>query len=570
MDDSTDSATTSDALRASAAELRVAELKATLRARDESVAALTQQLDRYRASYDRLRQELELLKRRIFVATAERVDTKQLELEFAAKLAELNKAGGTPSGDEPSTPDAPRGKPKPKGRRNLKDAKLIDVSVDIDDPLFEALVAEGKAERIGFEETFKLAYQRGGTRRLVVRRVKYCTLDSQGVSAVALAELPPETFPRLLAAPSMLAHIAHEKHGRGLPLYRIETQFKLDGVPVDRGTMSRWLEDLGGTVGATVLAAARDYAFDNAFCIATDATGIAIQPIRTHEKTRKPCRKGHYFVHVVDRDHVFFEYQARETSAVVGTMFRGFGGYIQADAKSVYDVLFRCPGGGEDDDGTPTEVGCWSHARRKYWEAAMGKDVVAREALARIGRIFELDASWKDKPPADIERLRNAHLRVHLVSFFAWAEPHHERVRDQRGALRSALGYSVRQKDALMRFLDDGRLVMTNNRAENHLRKVATGRDAWLFAGSDDHAESAGNLLSLIASARIHDIDAEAYLRDLIRVLAHWPTDRYLELAPMFWKATRARLDDVQMKHDVGRLTVPASLDVAKQEAAAG
>jgi hypothetical protein len=72
---------------------------------------------------------------------------------------------------------------------------------------------------------------------------------------------------------------------------------------------------------------------------------------------------------------------------------------------------------------------------------------------------------------------------------------------------------------------------------------IATGRKAWLFVGSDDHAESAGHIFSLIASCRLHGLDPEAYLRDLFRVLAHWPRDRYLELAPKYWASTRARLD---------------------------
>lgn len=110
---------------------------------------------------------------------------------------------------------------------------------------------------------------------------------------------------------------------------------------------------------------------------------------------------------------------------------------------------------------------------------------------------------------------------------------------------------------------------MTENRAESHLRKVATGRDAWLFVGSDDYANSVGDLLFLIASARIHGSDAEAYLRDLIRVLAPLPRDRFLALVPVLWKATRARLDDEEMLREVGRLTVPPPLDMAQQQAAA-
>jgi hypothetical protein len=333
------------------------------------------------------------------------------------------------------------------------------------------------------------------------------------------------------------------------------------------------VEDAGGTAGATVIAAARAEATANAFCIATDATGVAVQPVRSGDKARQSCRRGHFFVHIADRDHIFFEYTPKETSAAVRAMFKGYSGYIQADAKSVYDVLYRDPDekppdGDDDDAGRCLEVACWAHCRRRYWEAALAKSVVAREGLVRISRIFELDATWRGKPPAEIKRLRDTHLRPHAEAFFAWAALEYEKVRNQRGLLRSALGYAVRQRDALLRFLDDGRLILDNNRSERELRRIAVGRKAWLFCGSDDHAESAGHIFSLIASARLHKLDPEAYLRDLFRVLAHWPRDRYLELAPKYWAETRGRLDADELAREVGPLSVPAPAAATEQQSA--
>jgi len=333
--------------------------------------------------------------------------------------------------------------------------------------------------------------------------------------------------------------------------------------------MCRWIEDAGSTFGATVIHAARQDAM-RAFCIATDATGVLVQPIRSHEKVRRPCKRGHYFVHIADRDHVFFDYTARETSDAVRAMFKGYSGYVQADAKSVYDLLFRDPKerppDDDDADAVRHEIGCFSHCRRKFWEAAMAKSTVAREGLARVGRIFELDATWRDKPPVEIKRLRDAHLRPHLEAFFAWAEIEYEKVRHQRGLLRSALGYAVRQKDALLRVLDDGRLVLDNNRSERALRAIATGRKAWLFVGSDDHAESAGQLLSGIASSKLHGLDPETYFRDMFRVLPYWPKDRHLELAPKYWAKTRERLDPKQLEREFGPIDVPPPPGTAAEE----
>jgi len=88
-------------------------------------------------------------------------------------------------------------------------------------------------------------------------------------------------------------------------------------------------------------------------------------------------------------------------------------------------------------------------------------------------------------------------------------------------------------------------------------RGLATGRKAWLFCGSDDHAQAAGNLLTLVASARLHGLDPEQYLRDLFRALPQWPRDRYIELAPKYWTATRARLDAAQLEIEIGWITIP-------------
>ena len=105
--------------------------------------------------------------------------------------------------------------------------------------------------------------------------------------------------------------------------------------------------------------------------------------------------------------------------------------------------------------------------------------------------------------------------------------------------------------------------MLENNRSERQLRQIAIGRKAWLFVGSDDHAVSAGHLFSMIASARLHGLDPEAYLRDIFRVLVHWPKERYLELAPKYWAQTRVRLDPAELAREIGELTVPPPLPFA-------
>lgn len=563
-----DAASTTDTNSADALALEVSK-------RDATIAELKDEYARLWRSYEQLKEELALIKRRMFIATAERVDTTQLQLEFEELVKKLNALSGEQNdGSEQDdgqnegkgkneSGDKPRARPKPTGRRKLEDAGLPEVPIEVPDPLFEQLVAQGKAERIGFEESSKLAYERGGLRRVVIKRVKYAATNAQGETQIETAAVPAEVVPRCMASASTLALIATSKYCDGLPLFRIEQIFERWGFPLDRGTMSRWLEQLGATFGATVIEAAKRDALATAFCMMTDATGFAVQPGPSEDGVRRPCRKGHYFVMIADRDHIFFEFTPKETSESVRAMFKGFAGYLQADAKSVYDVLFRPPERGDpDDDGcTRIEVGCWSHARRKYWEAALAKQSVAREALVRIGKLFELDERYrKGNPPSKIKELRQRHLKPLVHEFLAFATEQYERCKNERGSLRSAFGYCVRQADALSRFLEDGRLRMDNNLSESALRKVVIIRDSALFAGSDEHAESAGHILSLIASARLHGIEPQQYLRDLIRVLPYWPRQRFLELAPKFWAATRSRIDAVQLAKEIGVIDVPPGL----------
>jgi transposase len=590
-------------------------------------------LEKIRHAYRRVLEELALMRKRLFVAKGERKDTTAEQLVFEGLLAEASlleraleaaeqaqkaqqaeqkeqaeqKAPEPPAAPEsPQKEDEPR--PKPKGRRNLEESKLPVLRVEITDPELE-----GKAERIGFEESSRLGHERGGARRIVLARVIYKVegdttttpstegertseeaertdhepvasapphaaegaepppapiLPSEGRTQLITAPLPKELFRRRLLAPSMIAYILAGKYMMGLPFYRLEEKLAYDGACIDRGTMCRYAEDAGATLGAIVLAA-RDEAFATSFCLSTDATGVSIQPTPLDDGTRQPCRKGHFFVVLADRDHVFFEYQPKHTGAAVSEMFKGFSGYIQADAHAIYDALFRGPASpnpnGDASTGPPKEVGCWSHARRKFWEAAVCKHRIGVEGLARINAIFAADKPLWKLPPGKRHALRQQYVRPLVDSFFEWAKAT-QAVTSERGLVATALGYAVRQEAPLRRFLEDGRLRLENNGSERALRTIAVGRKSWLFCGSDDHASAAANLFSLIASCKLHALDPEAYLADVIRVMPYWPRDRYLELAPKYWARTRARLDPTELARPLGHISVPGPLPPEEQQ----
>ena len=537
-----------------------------LAAKHDELAAVLAERDRLRHAYERLQEQLALLQRRLYVAKAERVNAQQLELEFAHTKAQLD-ALGVVLGELPApgdpVPDGgheePRKKPRsaPKGRRDLRDVDMPEERIELLDAALEA-----SAERIGFEESCRLGYRRGGPVRIVVARATYkLSPDADaGIHAdtrvrMVTVERPKELLRRSLLAPSMLAHLLYSKYGMGLPFYRCEEQLAREGIDLDRGAMCRYAEDTGASLGGVVEAMARD-AMATAFCLATDATGVAIQPTPLADKSRQPCRKGHFFVVLADNDHVFFEYQPKHTSAAVCEMFRGFSGYLQADAHAIYDALYRGEAVASGID-SPKEVACWAHVRRKFWEAATAKHALGREGLYRIRALFERDALLNDLPPAKRKELRHTTLRPLVDDFFAWVRARYDGVNHERGMVATALGYAVRQETALRRFLEDGRLRMDNNASERALRSIAVGRKNWLFFGSDDHAQAAANLFSLIASCKLHRLDPETYLAELIRVLPSWPRDRYLELSPRDWLQTRARLDPAELARPLGPLAIP-------------
>jgi hypothetical protein len=141
---------------------------------------------------------------------------------------------------------------------------------------------------------------------------------------------------------------------------------------------------------------------------------------------------------LADKRHVFFEYQPKHTTAAVCEMFRGFSGYIQADAHAIYDALFR--GEAVDDaKDAPLEVACWSHARRRFWEAAVSGFAVGREGLLRIRKLFQIDAGFNDLSPAARTQKRRRLLAPLLDEFFEWARAQDDPTSRDRGLVNKAL-----------------------------------------------------------------------------------------------------------------------------------
>jgi len=505
-----------------------------------------------------LAHENTLLKRRLYGNRTERSRTSEMQLALGDLLAgeaqlqkDLDKK--VKEAAEAAPPESKGdGKPRPHGRRNLLASKLPRVVIEI---VHEELEARG-CRRIGFEDSPQLAFRPGGFYVLVKRVAKYEVLEA-GIATVETTPSPETLFPKAMLHTSTIAHVLTSKFAMGTPHYRLEQALADQGVPLDRGLMSRYVEHAGNTLGATIVAAMWRDALAHGQVISTDATGALIQPTHAKDGRSLACKKGHFFTAVVDAEAVLFHYAEKHTSESVQQLFGSFRGFLQADASAVYDILERGPPKDVDDtEPTVKLVGCWAHCRRYFFEAALCRYPAGLQGLLRIRAIYAADRAGRRMPRDERAAFREVHLRPLFDEFFAWARTARDAAHGSNLASK-ALGYALNQETELRRVLDDVELPLDNTRAERALRKVVVGRKNWLFYGSDTHAEAAAAILSLIASCRLHRLDPFLYLEEILRVLPYWPRERYLELAPARWAATRVRLNPDELDMPIGSFAAP-------------
>jgi transposase len=376
-----------------------------------------------------------------------------------------------------------------------------------------------------------------------------------GPTSLVYAPAPDEMVPRGLPLPDLLANVLVRKFADHLPWHRQETIAEREGIRLTRGTLCGWVETAHKLARYVVDAMAED-AKAHARVIATDATGVLVR----HPER---CKKGHFWVYVADRDHVFYRYSATHSHHEPEAFFRGYRGTVLSDASNVFDVLFGLPEG-------PGEANCWSHLRRYFFKAIDSENV--DEALVGVGfsnALFELEREWRKLAPEERLHQRRERSAPVVEALRRWRDEQLARAAVVEGSrLRKALNYLTNQWKGLTHFLENGHVAIHNNESERQLRRLAVGRANWLFVGSDETAPWTCTFVSLIASAQLHGLSPQTYLRDLFRVLPVWPKTRMLELSPKHWRATRARLDEAQMAMPLGPVTVPKALEAISPTAA--
>jgi transposase len=344
--------------------------------------------------------------------------------------------------------------------------------------------------------------------------------------------------------------VLFEKYGQHQPLNRQSQRYAREGVELSLsiladqvGACTTVLKPLDEALRAHVFAAARIHGDDTPVPVLAPGktrTGRLWSYVRDDRPFAGPAPPAAVFFYSPDRRG---EHAERHLA--------GFRGTLQADAYAGFNRLYD----GARRPGPVTEAACWAHGRRNFFELAdptLRKrsllSPIALQAVQRIDAVFAIEREINGQPAEARLAVRQQRVLPMLNELEAWMQV--ERARLSRHAdVAKAFDYMLTRWPAFTIFLRDGRICLTNNAAERALRGIALGRKAWLFAGSDRGGERAAVVYSLIAAAKLNDVDPQAWLADVLARIADQPIRRLDELLPWHWRKTSTSHDSRLRKH---------------------
>ena len=460
-------------------QIIVEERKQRERIREEAARQLeAERAAREAAIEEAVKAAVTAILRRYYGPRSEKFDPRQLLL-FGQRIdnAPLDQSSIEDESGEELTNRRVKNRDK-HGRQQLPEhLERIEIEHDLDDKRCPACGCERC--RIGAEISEQLEYFPASFKVLKHIRHKYaCTkCDQDGYDPnIEAAKKPPQPIDKGLPGPSLLAYVITSKLGDHLPLYRLERIFERQKVHVARSTMCAWMRCAGELVGPLVdLMTGR---IRQSKVIHTDDTPVPIQ-----SPGQKQCRKGRIWCYLGDEANPYtvYDYTPSRSRDGPAKWLAGYEGYLQADAYGGYDGIFHSQ--------NVTEVACWAHARRKFYDAQDSDEERATQMLALIGQLYQIERESKDLS----DPLRVAVRQERSVSILAkiktWLDREQEVVLP-RSPMATAITYARNQWQALNTYVTQGFLNIDNNASERALKRVAIGRKNWLFAGNDAAAEN--------------------------------------------------------------------------------
>lgn len=421
--------------------------------------------------------------------------------------------------DEPPATEAETAEKttKPRRPRITPELPRVDVIHDIDD---KTCACCGHAlHQMGEEVSEQIEFVPAQIRVLRNVRLKYscrhCETTGTKVD-IKIADVPPAVIPKSMATPSLLAQIISSKMHYGLPLYRQESLFNEAGIELSRQTMSRWLITCAEKL-KPLLALMKTELLKQPVLWADETT---VNVLDVEKSTCYMWVYGCGLEKSTGPKLVLFDYQDSRSSIHPTDFLAGFTGYLQVDGYAAYEKTLAIL------------VGCMAHARRKFVEAqkaqGKGKTGKADVALNHIQKLYALESKLKTAPPDKKYDARQTLAKPLLEQFKSWLDKSSESV-VKESLLGNAITYSLNQWPKLIRYLDDGRLNIDNNRAERAVKPFVIGRKAWLFANTKAGAQASAALYSLVETAKINGLEPYDYLSRLLTELPKANTQEKLQ-----------------------------------------
>lgn len=488
--------------------------------RDALVAKRERELVYKNAKIDQLTREIARLRRVQFAARTERLDPEQRALfdeivgaDLATAEAELEALR------EPENRQARRERAQPK-RRPLP-PELPRIETRHEPASCDCAECGAALVRIGEHVSEKLDCK---PLEFFVQRDVYPQYACRACQTVVAEPVAPAIIDRGQAAPGLLAQVAVAKYVDYLPLYRQEAIYARSGIELGRSTLAEWVGAIGVAL-APLVAALR------AELLAQPVLHADETPVAQLDPGAGKTRRAYLFAYrsASATPIVLFDYCPSRGGKHAQAFLGDWRGALMVDDFVGYKALFA--------QGV-TELGCWAHARRKFFDLhAANKSAIAAEALQRIAALYAIEQAAKDLDAAARHAYRQQHAKPRADALRAWLLDLRPKVLGASGTL-TAIDYTLKRWAALVRYLDDGRYPIDNNPVENAIRPVALGRKNWLFAGSESAGQRAAAIMSLLATAKANGHDPHAWLSD---VLTRLPTtlDRDLDaLLPHRWLRT--------------------------------
>jgi transposase len=459
------------------------------------------------------------LQRSQFGRRAERLEDDQLQLGFEDLNSDIARIetklpAGSANTSEAQTerPSLPSHLPREEMRLDLREHTCP--------------CCGGKLHRIGETVSEMLDHVPARLRVIRICRPRY---GCRACGSIHQAPAPERPIAKGLASPALLAHVLVAKYCDHLPLYRQSQIFARQGVEIDRSTLANWV---GGACWWLEPLQARlaEHVFASQTLFADDTPIPVLDPGRGRTKT------GRLWVYARDDRPwngpeppaaVYFYSPDRRAERPASHLAR-FKGVVHVDGYPGFEKLSA--------GGQIQLAACWAHTRRKFYEVheATGSPVAA-EALRRIAELYAIEAIIRGQSAEARQATRRIKSLPLIKAMKVWLEAELNRV-PPRGGVADAIRYALTRWAALCRFLDDGRIELDNNTVERAIRPIALGRKNHLFAGSDGGAARWAILASLLATAKLNNVEPFAYLKDVLERLSNGhPMSRLDDLLPWNW-----------------------------------